>query len=191
MKAQGLTACPRCGGDLDPARKVEQRVGVQRRTPCRSAASPLPSRRFDSTRYPRGGIASQRHVGRHRGASRSTNWRSQRTSWYFAQVAILDEVRAALNSRQYRISGHAVDEMLADALGERDILSAMLAGEVIEDYPKSFPFPACLVLGRTPDGIAVHAVWAFDRTSWYAVLVTVYRPDPARWTADFRTRVKR
>jgi hypothetical protein len=106
-------------------------------------------------------------------------------------VAILDEVRAALNSRQYRISGHAVDEMLADTLGERDILSATLAGEVIEDYPKAFPFPACLVLGRTPDEIAVHAVWAFDRTSWYAVLVTVYRPDPARWTADFCTRVKR
>jgi hypothetical protein len=73
-------------------------------------------------------------------------------------VAILDEVRAALNSRQYRISGHAVDEMLADALGERDILSATLAGEVIEDYPKAFPFPACLVLGRTPDDASVHAV---------------------------------
>jgi hypothetical protein len=106
-------------------------------------------------------------------------------------VAILDEVRVALNSRQYRISGHAVDEMLADALGERGILSATLAGEVIEDYPKAFPFPACLVLGRTPDDASVHAVWAFDRTSCYAVLVTVYRPDPARWTADFRTRVKR
>jgi hypothetical protein len=50
--------------------------------------------------------------------------------------------------------------MLADALGERDILSATLAGEVIEDYPKAFPFPACLVLGRTPDDASVHAVWA-------------------------------
>ena len=132
-----------------------------------------------------------RLVRRHSGAPRSTYWRSHRASWYSAQVAILDEVRAALNSRQYRLSGHAVDEMLADALGERDILSATLAGEVIEDYPNAFPFPACLVLGRTPDGPAVHAVGAFDRTSWYAVLVTVCRPDPARWTADFRTRVKR
>jgi antitoxin (DNA-binding transcriptional repressor) of toxin-antitoxin stability system len=26
MKAQGLTACPRCGGDLDPARQVERSV---------------------------------------------------------------------------------------------------------------------------------------------------------------------
>jgi YgiT-type zinc finger domain-containing protein len=26
MKAQGLTACPRCGGDLDSARQVERSV---------------------------------------------------------------------------------------------------------------------------------------------------------------------
>ena len=70
--------------------------------------------------------------------------------------------------------------MLEDTLSEQDILGATLAGEVIEDYPKAFPFPACLIMGRAADGRAVHAVWAFDRTAWYAVLVTVYRPDPTR-----------
>jgi hypothetical protein len=37
----------------------------------------------------------------------------------------------------------------------------------------------------------MHAVWAVDATACYAFLVTAYRPDPARWTPDFRNRVKR
>lgn len=106
-------------------------------------------------------------------------------------MAILDEICQALSSQRYRISGHAADEMLADAVEEPQVIHATLAGEMIEDYPTAFPLPACLVLGRTPEGIPIHAVWAFDSDACYTTLVTVYRPDPARWTVDLRRRVKR
>jgi Domain of unknown function (DUF4258) len=81
--------------------------------------------------------------------------------------------------------------MLADAVEEPQVLHATLSGEIIEHYPEAFPFPACLLLGRTPEGIPIHAVWAFDTAACYTTLVTVYSPDPARWTADLRRRVKR
>jgi hypothetical protein len=106
-------------------------------------------------------------------------------------VAILDDLRMCLESQRYRISGHAADEMLADALEEAEVLRATSSGEVIEDYPEAFPFPACLVLGRTAENTPIHAVWAVDPATCYAALVTVYRPDPARWTADFRTQARR
>jgi hypothetical protein len=106
-------------------------------------------------------------------------------------VTILDEICGTLRSRRYRISGHAADEMLADTVEEREVLYATASGEVIEHYPDAFPSPACLILGRTPGGVPIHAVWAYDPATCYSVLVTVYRPDPARWTADLRTRVKR
>ena len=105
-------------------------------------------------------------------------------------MAILDDICASLGHQRYRISGHAADEMLADAIEETQVVHSTLVGEIIEDYPTAFPCPACLVLGRTPGNLPIHAVWAFDPATCYAVLVTVYRPDPARWTADLRRRVK-
>jgi hypothetical protein len=105
-------------------------------------------------------------------------------------VAIIDDICTSLRYQRYRISGHAADEMLADAIEEPQVVHATLVGEVIEDYPTAFPCPACLVLGRTSENFPIHAVWAFDPVTCYAVLVTVYQPDPARWTADLRRRVK-
>jgi hypothetical protein len=106
-------------------------------------------------------------------------------------VSILDDIQAALRAGAYRVTGHAADEMLDDEIAEPDLIAATLAGEVIEDYPTAFPFPACLLLGQLPDGSAVHAVWAYDAATCYSFLVTAYRPDPARWTPDLRRRVKR
>lgn len=105
-------------------------------------------------------------------------------------VAILGGIQDALRAGRYRVTGHAADELLDDALGEGDVLRATLSGEVIEDYPDALPFPACLVLCGLESGELVHAVWAYDATTCYAVLVTAYRPDPSRWSPDFRQRVK-
>ncbi len=83
------------------------------------------------------------------------------------------------------------EEMIADDLLESDIAMATAGAELVEDYPTAFPFPACLLLGWVAPDAPIHMVWAFDAATDYAVLVTVYRPDPARWSADFRQRVKR
>ena len=80
--------------------------------------------------------------------------------------------------------------MLIDGIDEPQVVHATSAGEIVEHYPNAFPCPACLVLGRTPEGIPIHVVWAFDGVTCYAILVTVYRPEPTRWTADLKTRMK-
>ena len=66
---------------------------------------------------------------------------------------------------EVRVSAHGYDEMAEDDI---------LAGEVIDG------------VGR---GDAIHVVWGIPRGQTSpAVLITAYRPDPARWTEDFLRR---
>jgi len=77
---------------------------------------------------------------------------------------------------------------VADALALEELETATLGGECIEDYPTDPRGRSCLVLGRPSDTSAIHALWGFDAPSQQAILITVYRPDPKRWSDDFRRR---
>ena len=87
----------------------------------------------------------------------------------------------AIQSGQIRITDHADEEAQSDRLSYDEILSSVLTGAIIEDYPDDKPYPSCLVAGNTFKGEHVHSVWAYNKETKWAVLVTVYRPDPARW----------
>jgi hypothetical protein len=102
--------------------------------------------------------------------------------------AILPSVCQAVRARLVRVSAHALREAEVDQLTIEDIEAATLSGECIEDYPDDPRGPSCLVLGHLTDGGAVHALWGFDAPSRQAILITVYRPDPQRWSEDLRTR---
>ena len=100
---------------------------------------------------------------------------------------IMDLVAA----QDVRISEHGYDELAEDRISVADILDGVSTGRVIEDYPAYPKGRSVLVLQLDHDGEPIHAVWAipkgFDRP---AVLVTAYRPDPARWDENFMERRK-
>jgi len=96
----------------------------------------------------------------------------------------------AISSGRIRISDHGDEEAQADSLTLDEILQSVEHGEIIEDYPTDRPYPSCLIYGGTTGGEPVHSVWAYNEASEWAVLVTVYRPDPERWT-DWRRRKER
>lgn len=77
--------------------------------------------------------------------------------------------------------------MVDDRLRLEDVSTSLFNGELIESYPRDFPFPSCLVYGRNRQGEPIHSVWAFDEIGGVAILVTVYRPNPNRWI-DFKIR---
>ena len=91
------------------------------------------------------------------------------------------DVKQAIRAGRVRITDHADEEAENDGLRFDEIYFSVLHGEVIEDYPSQKPYPGCLIFGRTFAGDAVHSVWAYNKVSGWAVLVTVYRPDPERW----------
>lgn len=90
-----------------------------------------------------------------------------------------------LRRDQFVVTDHARREMAHDSVLLADVISACLAGEVIEDYPDAYPLPACLILGPVPDGRRLHVCLSHPPR---VKIITVYVPDPAKWEADCRTR---
>lgn len=104
----------------------------------------------------------------------------------------LEDLQQALRQGRVRITQHAKEEMWADRVGPEDVFFTVLEGrpEVVEAYPEpqGRPFPMMLVLGWLSEGAPLHSLWAYDAQKGMAILVTVYRPDPARWDETFRKR---
>lgn len=101
----------------------------------------------------------------------------------------IDDLKAAIRSGRLRVTDHADEEAQSDRLTLDEICSSVLRGEIINEYPSDRPYPSCLVLGWTPDEDPVHSVWGYNSKNGWAVLITVYRPDPDRWI-DWRVRKK-
>lgn len=99
----------------------------------------------------------------------------------------LEEIIDAIRYDRIRITDHADEEAQADHLSFDEIFMSVFQGEIIEDYPDDKPYPSCLVYGETFNKVPVHSVWAYNQDNRWAVLITVYRPDPRHWI-NWRTR---
>jgi hypothetical protein len=93
----------------------------------------------------------------------------------------IGRIIAAIADNRIRIADHADEEAQADDLSFDEVFGSVFRGEVIEEYPDDWPYPSCLIFGETFQGDPVHSVWAYNEKNGWAVLVTVYRPDPDRW----------
>ncbi len=102
----------------------------------------------------------------------------------------IERIITAIRNQRVRITDHSDEEAANDRLSIDEIYSSVMHGEVIEDYPKDRPYPSCLVFGMKPSGDPIHSVWGYNSESQWAVLITVYRPDPVRWI-DWKVRAKK
>ncbi|MBP2071604.1 MAG: hypothetical protein PWQ59_1546 [Thermoanaerobacterium sp.] len=85
---------------------------------------------------------------------------------------------------QWLLSEHALDKLLERNLRIVDVLTSILNGEILEDYPDDPRGHSCLILGKKDDRY-VHTVCGFQNKS--LVIITSYIPEPPRWI-DERTR---
>jgi hypothetical protein len=93
----------------------------------------------------------------------------------------IDRITKAICNNRIQITDYADEEAENDLLTFDEVYFSVLNGEVIEDYPDDKPYPGCLIYRQTFSGDPIHSVWAFNEQSQWAVLITVYRPDPIRW----------
>ncbi len=99
----------------------------------------------------------------------------------------IHDIIRAIQDETVNVTLHARKEAKEDSLKLDAIFSSVRHGEIIENYPEDFPYPSCLIYGRTSSGEPVHSVWAYDAENGIAILITVYRPDPALWI-DWKER---
>ena len=93
----------------------------------------------------------------------------------------------AISNNRLRITDHADEEAANDRITFDEIYFSVMDGEIIEQYPEDRPYPSCLIYGQSFSGAPIHSVWAYNDQNQWAVLITVYRPDPKRWI-DWRVR---
>ena len=101
----------------------------------------------------------------------------------------LSRVQALVDRGQVRISAHGYDELAADDIFIGDVIAGVAMAIVVEDYPHFVRGPCVLVLQKDDNGRPIHVVWGIpENGTGPAVVVTAYRPDPARWSSDFLKR---
>jgi hypothetical protein len=103
-------------------------------------------------------------------------------------VVSIENLIRSIGEGKILINDHADEEAEADTLSFDEIYFSVVHGEIIEEYPTDRPYPSCLVYGDTFGSDPVHSVWAYNKESGFAVIVTVYRPDPERWEPDWKSR---
>lgn len=86
-----------------------------------------------------------------------------------------DELKNLCKGNKIIWSGHILNRMHQRGVTREDIITAIMGGEIIEQYEDDFPFPSCLLLGKTQNNIALHIVCSVCENGM--VLITVYYPD--------------
>lgn len=103
--------------------------------------------------------------------------------------ATFDAIKRLVLEDKIRVSQHAFRRLSSLSIVSDELVTSIGAAVVLEDYPSYYSGPAVLVLQCDTKGAPLHAVWGIEKgTREPAVLITAYRPDPTRWSADFRTR---
>lgn len=99
----------------------------------------------------------------------------------------IQDIIRAIKKKKVRITDHADEEAQNDHLSFDEIYFSVIQGEIIEVYATDKPYPSCLVFGRNFLKEPIHSVWAYNSENQWAVLITVYRPDPQKWI-EWKTR---
>jgi hypothetical protein len=101
-----------------------------------------------------------------------------------------DAILELIIRKEVVVSNHGYDEMIHDNIYLRDVIEGASTGIPIEEYPEYHKGPCALVLQRDRFGEPIHVLWGIPKDlPSPAVLVTAYRPDPDRWSADFSRRL--
>jgi hypothetical protein len=80
--------------------------------------------------------------------------------------------------------------MREDGIFTTALLNSIESAILVEDYPDAWKGPTVLLLQEF-EGSRFHAIWGLSKAAPdVASLVTAYVPDPKKWNADFKTRLK-
>jgi Domain of unknown function (DUF4258) len=92
---------------------------------------------------------------------------------------ILALIQAQAAARAIRITDHAREEMEEESITLAEVLEAIAAGQIIENYPDHRRGSCCLLYGLTRQRRPLHVVCTTSLP--LLVIITAYIPTPPRW----------
>ena len=98
---------------------------------------------------------------------------------------LIDEFIKINEPSKIVITQHGRKRLSERGIVLNDIINAISSGEIIEQYPEDFPFPSCLILGKSDNKI-IHVVASIDDEMIY--IITSYIPSAEKWESDWKTR---
>ena len=98
----------------------------------------------------------------------------------------IEELRAINRAANIIITAHGRKRLSERGIHLKDVMDIIEHGEIIEQYPKDYPFPSCLILGKSVADRYLHAVVSANRE--YLYLITAYEPNSDEWEPDMKTR---
>jgi hypothetical protein len=107
------------------------------------------------------------------------------------EAPFIETVRAVARKRILYLP-HAIEQMNApdEMITTDEVRAVIFGGTIIENYPEDARGHSCLMLGHPPTTErAIHVVCSPKEE--YLAIITAYIPDPAKWSADFQTRVEK
>ena len=98
----------------------------------------------------------------------------------------INDLRAMCEKKAMRWTNHVFLRLLKRNIDMDEVETAVMNGEIIEQYPNDYPYPSCLVLGHNAKGQHIHVVCGLSSIEiWF---ITAYYPDINEWDEDFRLR---
>lgn len=98
------------------------------------------------------------------------------------------DVREKCTDETIEVTQHVLMRFQQRNITYSEIKETIICGEIIEDYPNDYPYPSCLILGKTVAGRILHTVVGLSDTKLW--IITAYEPDSSQWSDDFKKRKK-
>lgn len=103
------------------------------------------------------------------------------------KLLTIDELKSlCANEDDIFMTFHVAERCRERNISADDILSTILNGEIIENYPNDYPFPSALVFGYNVNNQILHVVAGVGNNKLW--IITAYYPDTVKWENDLKTR---
>jgi hypothetical protein len=99
---------------------------------------------------------------------------------------LLAYIQGQAAAENLRITAHARDEMREEDILLDEVLEAIAAGQILENYPAHRRGACCLLAGHTTQGRPLHVVCTSAQP--VLVIITVYEPHPPKWRTPTQRR---
>ena len=102
----------------------------------------------------------------------------------FVSMIDIKQLQAYYQADRVFITAHSAERFRQRGIKAKDVRNAVYTGKIIEQYPEDYPYPSCLILGKTLNEQYIHVVMSDEGTA--SRIITAYFPSFEKWETDFR-----